>query len=275
MKDKKKIKAILKVLAKEELGCNLNKSEEETLALYGDCRGKYTSKYKKTYKKCVKKLMKKIHEESMNPQNLWDYSAISWEDIFKYLESKEKYAFTFEFHLLLDSKKKKVFKKHYFDDLKEMGAYMTVYSDEMLNEIEEDRAISPIRRLLLQKVSESLDSLDMLYNTCELLRYRYSFKNIKSNFLCVEDIEEIAETILRWIIHPVLCNTDSLGMMQTTVTNFNDDEDTKFHIKLKIHPEYTMIIECGMIDLSAKKDSDNEETFNTELEGNSETSSEN
>ena len=273
MKDKKKIKSILKVLAKEELGCKLNENEEEVLALYGDCRGKYTSKYKKTYKKCVKKLMKKIHKESMSPQNLWDYSNVSWEDVFRYLESKENYAFEFEFHLLLDSKKKKVFKKHYFDDLKDMGAYMSIYSKEMLGEIEEGMAISPIRRLILQKVSDSLDFLDRSYNTCELLKYRYSIKNIKSNFLCVEDIEEISETILRWIIHPVLCDTDSLGIMQTTVTNFNDDEDTKFHIKLKIHPEYTMVIECGAVDLSAKKDSDDKETFNTELEGNSETPS--
>ena len=154
-----------------------------------------------------------------------------------------------------------------------MGAYMSIYSKEMLGEIEEGIAISPIRRLILQKVSDSLDFLDRSYNTCELLKYRYSFKNIKSNFLCVEDIEEISETILRWIIHPVLCDTDGLGIMQTTVTNFNDDEDTKFHIKLKIHPEYTMVIECGAVDLSAKKDSDDKETFNTELEGNSETPS--
>ena len=254
---KKSAKEILKLFAKEEIGVPLDLEESKIFDLYKDCK----SKYKKEYKKEYKSILREYKNELLNDPNYYELAHghiwFKFKNMLHYhIDNGDIDFFDFTLELSLDKKAKKVFKKNYYDDINVVAvspAEIFIDINTISNRAQE-LGLYDIRRFLISEVSKSLKYLDTLYSTSMLVP-NFPVFDKRSNLLCAEDIERVAERILLYIIYKV-CRIDTL---------FESDGYGLDIIKapLVMHPEY-----C--IKISADAGSDEEEYDEEDTEEDSE-----
>ena len=257
---KKSVKEILKLFAMEEIRVPLDLEESKILNLYRDCKSKYKKEYKKEYKIILKEYKDKLLNDPDFYENDHGNIWYKFKNILRYnIDNGDIDFFDFTLELSLDKKTKKVFKKNYYDDINAVTvspAKICIDTNTISNRAKK-LGLYDIRRFLISEVSKSLKYLDTLYSTSMLVPDFPVFDK-RSNLLCAEDIELIAEKILLYIIYTV-CGIDTL---------FECDENWVDIIKvpLVMHPEYSIKIsapvgsdEKGYDEENDEEDSDDDE----------------